>query len=92
MFCRGSSWRDQRPYEVRHGQRQVVGRNRTAGRAAGGMELVVNAILATGLLNHPAHYWHWGPVQLSVPNAIVIILMVVAFVLALVVPFPKDHE
>lgn len=65
--------------------------NRMAGRAAGGMEFGVKTILAVGL-NGPAHYWHWGPVQLSVPNAVVIILMLVVFVLALVLPFPKDHE
>lgn len=65
--------------------------NRMAGRAAGGMEFEVETILAVGL-NGPAHYWQWGPVQLSVPNAVVIILMVVAFILALVLPFPKDHE
>ncbi len=51
----------------------------------------MNAVLAIGL-NHPAPYLHWGPVQLSVPNAVVIILMLVVFALALVVPFPKDHE
>lgn len=31
---------------------------------------------------------HWGFIQLSVPNLIVIGLMIVIFVLALVLPFP----
>lgn len=38
-------------------------------------------------LSHPGHYLHWGFVQLSLANAIVIVSMVVVFVLALVVPF-----
>lgn len=33
-----------------------------------------------------------GPIQISVPNAIVIVLMLVVFGLALVVRFPKDQE
>lgn len=39
-------------------------------------------------LDHPGHYIEWGWIQISVSNAIVIVLMVVAFVAALVVPFP----
>ncbi|MFZ0170646.1 MAG: hypothetical protein WAL04_03085 [Acidimicrobiales bacterium] len=39
-------------------------------------------------LNHPGHYLHWGAVQISVANLIVILLMLVTFVLALVLPFP----
>ena len=42
-------------------------------------------------LNSPGHYLHWGVVQISVANLVVIGLMVVLFVLALVVPFPKGH-
>ena len=33
-------------------------------------------------------YIHWGFIQLSLSNLIVIILMVVVFVLAIVLPFP----
>ena len=39
-------------------------------------------------LNHPGHYLHWGVVQISVANLVVILLMVAMFVLALVLPFP----
>jgi hypothetical protein len=39
-------------------------------------------------LNHPAHVVHWHFIQLSVPNLVVIGLMIVVFVLALVLPFP----
>ena len=38
-------------------------------------------------LSHTGHYLHWGFIQLSVANAVVILLMVVVFVLALFVPF-----
>ncbi|HXY43554.1 MAG TPA: hypothetical protein VEH29_05165 [Acidimicrobiales bacterium] len=38
-------------------------------------------------LNHRGHYLHWGAVQISVANLIVIVLMLVTFVLALVLPF-----
>jgi len=39
-------------------------------------------------LNNGDRYIHWGFVQLSLSNLIVIILMVVVFVLAIVLPFP----
>ena len=39
-------------------------------------------------LNHPGHYLHWGFFQMSLANFMVIIVMIVVFVLALVVPFP----
>ena len=34
-------------------------------------------------------YLHWGVIQLSRTNAIIIAAMVVLFVLAIVLPFPK---
>jgi hypothetical protein len=36
-------------------------------------------------------YVHWGVVSISVTNLLVIVGMVVVFVLALVIPFPRDH-
>lgn len=42
-------------------------------------------------LNGPAHYVHWHFFQMSVANLIVIGLMIVVFILAIVIPFPK-HE
>jgi hypothetical protein len=39
-------------------------------------------------LNRPARYVHWHFFQMSVPNIIVIILLIAVFVLALVLPFP----
>lgn len=40
-------------------------------------------------LNHPGHYVHWGFIQISVANLVVILLMVVVFVLAIALPFPR---
>lgn len=40
-------------------------------------------------LNHPGHYLHWGVIQISYSNLIVIIAMIVVFVLAILLPFPK---
>ncbi len=49
-------------------------------------------IVATVInLNHPGHYIRWGFFQISLANFIVILLMTLAFVLALIIPFPK-HE
>jgi membrane protein YqaA with SNARE-associated domain len=39
-------------------------------------------------LNGPGSYLDWGWVHVSWANAVVILLMIVAFVLALVLPFP----
>jgi hypothetical protein len=40
-------------------------------------------------LNNPAHYVHWHFFQMSVANVVVIGLMIVVFILAIVIPFPK---
>ncbi|GAA2806457.1 hypothetical protein [Kribbella solani] len=37
-------------------------------------------------------YIHWGVVQISVTNLVIIVAMVVVFVLAIVVPFPGSHS
>jgi hypothetical protein len=33
-----------------------------------------------------------GPIQISVGNLVVILLMIVVFVLAVLLPFPKDRK
>ena len=38
------------------------------------------------------HYIDWGVISISVTNAAIIGLMVVIFVLALLLPFPKPRE
>jgi hypothetical protein len=40
-------------------------------------------------LNGSGRYIHWGFVQISVANFVVIILMIAVFVLAILLPFPK---
>jgi hypothetical protein len=39
-------------------------------------------------LNGQGRYLDWGPLQLSWANAVVILVMLAVFVLALLVPFP----
>ena len=56
------------------------------------IESVRTALAAPVNLNHPGHYLHWGFIQISLTNLIVILLMVAVFVLALLVPFPKDKD
>ncbi|HUY21554.1 MAG TPA: hypothetical protein VMV22_04360 [Acidimicrobiales bacterium] len=43
-------------------------------------------------LSHPGHYLHWGFIQLSVANAVVILLMVIVFALAVAVPFRAGRK
>jgi hypothetical protein len=44
-------------------------------------------------LDQPATYWQiWEWIQVSIPNLIVIISLLVVFVLALVLPFPKGDD
>jgi hypothetical protein len=40
-------------------------------------------------LNKPPYYFHWAFIRLSAANFIVILLMLVVFVAAVLVPFPK---
>ena len=49
----------------------------------------MSTVLAAGL-DGPAYFIHWGPIQISLSNSIVIVAMLVVFVLALMLPFPRD--
>jgi hypothetical protein len=40
-------------------------------------------------LSHPGHYLHWGVIQISVGNLVVILAMLAIFALALLLPFPR---
>lgn len=42
-------------------------------------------------LDHPGHYLHWGVIQISLANLVVIAIMLVLFALALVLPFPRGR-
>jgi len=39
-------------------------------------------------LNHPAHTVHWHFITLSVSNVIVVVLMLIVFAAAILLPFP----
>lgn len=43
-------------------------------------------------LSQPAHYLHWHFFQMSVPNVIVILLMIAVFAAAILIPFPKRER
>ena len=43
-------------------------------------------------MDSPAPYFHWGFILLSVPNLVLIGLMLVIFAAALVVPFPMRRH
>jgi hypothetical protein len=50
---------------------------------------VATMIAALINLNGSGHYLHWGIVQISVANLVVIVLMIAVFVVALFAPFPR---
>ncbi len=47
---------------------------------------------AAGLLGGHAHFLHWSVIQISLANLIVIVLMLVVFALAVLVPFPHGRD
>ncbi len=51
---------------------------------------IVGPLLASLVdLNRTGHYVHWGFIQISVANLVVIALMVVVFVAAILIPFKR---
>lgn len=49
-------------------------------------------IVAFVNMDQPAHYLHWRWILISVPNLLVIVLMVVVFGLAIALPFPGSRK
>jgi len=43
-------------------------------------------------LNHHPSYVHWHFIQMSVSNIVVIVLMLVVFAAAILLPFPRHRE
>jgi hypothetical protein len=43
-------------------------------------------------LNHPGRYVHWGVIQISVANLVLILLMVAVFAAAILLPFPGNRR
>ena len=54
--------------------------------------LVLNVLGSLIDLNRPGRYVHWGFIQISVANLVVIGLMVVVFVGAILIPFRRHGE
>jgi hypothetical protein len=48
-------------------------------------------LLSIGL-NGPGHYLHWGVIQISVANLVVIAVMIVLFLAAILLPFPGTRR
>jgi hypothetical protein len=53
---------------------------------------LMDAISVSGALPDSAPYLTWGWLSISVPNLIVILVMIALFVLAILLPFPKDRD
>jgi ABC-type proline/glycine betaine transport system permease subunit len=51
-----------------------------------GIDVLLAALINLG---GSGHYVHWGFIQLSVANLVVILAMIVVFILAILLPFPK---
>ncbi len=52
--------------------------------------MALGALLAALInLNGSGHYIHWGFIQMSLANFVVILLMIAVFILAIVLPFPR---
>ena len=51
----------------------------------------LHGVLAVDL-SSPGYYIHWGFIQISLSNLIVILLMIVVFVVALFAPFPRSRR
>lgn len=39
----------------------------------------------------PGSYLHWGVIQISLTNFLIVVLMLVVFVLAITIPFSRKH-
>jgi hypothetical protein len=53
--------------------------------------MTATTALSAGL-DGPARFLTWGPIQISVANLVTIGVIVVLFVLAIVLPFPKPRD
>ena len=53
---------------------------------------VLEAQMSTRLTEAAPYYFHWGAVQISLANALIILAMIAVFVIALLAPFPGGRE
>ena len=49
-------------------------------------------VLLVSIATESGRYLHWGAIQISVTNLAIILLMLVVFVLALLLPFPCPRD
>ncbi len=56
------------------------------------MSLRYSLLTAPVDLNHPGRYLHWGVLQISLANLLVVGVMLVLLTAALVLPFPKGRD
>jgi hypothetical protein len=64
---------------------------------ASGWEVPAASLTLLGMaaifnLNHPAHVIHFWVIQITLANLLVIVLMVIVFALAILLPFPHHAE
>ena len=55
------------------------------------MRLAVSTVMSINL-NHPGRYVHWGVIQISVANLVLILIMVAVFAAAILLPFPGTRR
>ncbi len=56
------------------------------------MTSLVTALTSAPSTEGAGTYLHWGVVNISLTNLTIVLAMVVAFVLAIVLPFPRAHD
>jgi hypothetical protein len=54
-----------------------------------GLEPADRVLAAIFNVGHRAHYVHWHFFRMSVANIVVIVLMILVFWLAILIPFPR---
>jgi hypothetical protein len=58
---------------------------------AGAPHALTSILSAPVNLDRPGHYLHWGVIQLSLANLVVIAVMLGLFALAVLLPFPRGR-
>ena len=48
--------------------------------------------MAGHVLDAAGYYLHWGVIQISLTNFLIIVAMIVVFIAALLVPFPRPRS
>ncbi|HEY1444983.1 MAG TPA: hypothetical protein VGF51_08785 [Acidimicrobiales bacterium] len=55
--------------------------------------MVFDTVVASLIdLGGTGHYVHWGFIQISIANLVVIALMIVVLILAILLPFPRHGK